>query len=60
MRILFTHQSFPAQYKHIVKHFVDQPGTEVVVLAQETSRRIEGTRTVIYKPDGAVAASANR
>ncbi|MBF0333437.1 MAG: tetratricopeptide repeat protein, partial [Alphaproteobacteria bacterium] len=42
------------------KHFVDQPGTEVVVLAQETSRRIEGTRTVIYKPDGAVAASANR
>ncbi|MBF0307524.1 MAG: glycosyltransferase family 4 protein, partial [Alphaproteobacteria bacterium] len=60
MRILFVHQSFPAQYKHLVRHFADQPGNEVVVLRQKTGREVPGVRTVIYETDGEGGPSGNR
>ncbi|MBF0372931.1 MAG: glycosyltransferase family 4 protein, partial [Alphaproteobacteria bacterium] len=60
MRILFVHQSFPAQYKHLVRHFADQPGNEVVVMRQKTGRVVEGVRTIIYEPAAEGATSGDR
>lgn len=38
MRILFIHQNFPAQYKHLAQAFVAQPQHQVIALrgAQKT------------------------
>ncbi|MCF8506971.1 MAG: glycosyltransferase [Caulobacter sp.] len=60
MRLLFVHQSFPAQYKHIVAHFVRQPGNEVVILRQKLGRTVEGVREVVYAPISEGSESANR
>lgn len=48
MRVLVVHQNAPGQYKHIIAHFVRQPGCEVVVLSQRDDRQIAGARWVTY------------
>ncbi|MFV3074570.1 glycosyltransferase family 4 protein [Niveispirillum fermenti] len=48
MRILFVHQNFPGQFKHLVAALVDT-GHEVVALAI-TGQNMPGVRLVDYKP----------
>jgi glycosyltransferase involved in cell wall biosynthesis len=38
MRLLFVHQNFPGQYRHLAAHFAARPGCEVVALGEQ--RRI--------------------
>lgn len=34
MKILFIHQNFPGQYRHLVKYFAEQPKCEVAVIGE--------------------------
>lgn len=35
MKLLFVHQNFPGQYRHLAPHFAAQPGCEVVGLGEK-------------------------
>ena len=37
MRILFVHQNFPAQYRHLVKHCSSLPGCEVACIGESAN-----------------------
>ncbi|GEO81536.1 glycosyltransferase [Pararhodospirillum oryzae] len=50
MNLLFIHQSFPAQYKHVAPHFAAL-GHRVVVLRQELGRSLPGVQEIIYAPE---------
>ena len=57
MRFLVVHQNAPAQYRHIIKHLVALPGTEVVVLSQKNGRECPGARRIEYEvPPGTGSA----
>lgn len=48
MRILFIHQNFPAQYKHIVAALAADPKNEIVALAQSKKPIPNRVKLVIY------------
>jgi glycosyltransferase involved in cell wall biosynthesis len=37
VRLLFVHQNFPGQYRHLAAHYASQPGTEVVALGEKAN-----------------------
>ncbi|EXI68938.1 MAG: GDP-mannose-dependent alpha-(1-2)-phosphatidylinositol mannosyltransferase [Candidatus Accumulibacter adjunctus] len=59
MRILFVHQNFPGQYRHLAPALADSRANEVVAIGEEASlRRLQGfhprVRLVAYpQPQGA-------
>ncbi len=50
MKILFLHQNFPAQYRHLVRRLADRPENEVYFISQVNANSMTGVRKVIYKP----------
>jgi glycosyltransferase involved in cell wall biosynthesis len=46
MRILFVHQNFPGQYRHLVKAMAAQPENEVAALTMSEPPVMEGVRIV--------------
>jgi len=46
MKILFIHQNFPAQYRHIVKALVDEGGHEIYALSMNQSGQFPGVTIV--------------
>ncbi|SEQ08410.1 Glycosyltransferase involved in cell wall bisynthesis [Faunimonas pinastri] len=50
MRILFVHQNFPGQYKHIVEALAREPGHELVALTINNHPVPQAVRKVLYKP----------
>ncbi len=50
MKILFVHQNFPAQYRHLAAYLGAKPGNEVVAVAKRGDANIPGVRVVTYKP----------
>jgi hypothetical protein len=63
MRILFVHQNFPGQYKHLAPALADDPAKEVVAIGDEANiHRARGLhprmRLFSYPtPQGAVAGT---
>ena len=57
MKILFVHQNFPGQYKHLAAHFARNPKHQVVSIGERKDERavsIKGMRHLWYdKPKGA-------
>jgi len=53
MRLLFVHQNFPGQYKHLAAHFGADPGTQVVAIGEEANiaqrPAIPGVQRVAYR-----------
>ena len=49
MRLLFIHQNFPGQYKHIAEHFAARQDTQVVALGISDRPVPRGVRYVRYK-----------
>ena len=39
MRLLFIHQNFPGQYRHLAAHYAAQPGNEVVAIGEKGNLR---------------------
>ena len=37
MRLLFVHQNFPGQYRHLAAHYAAQPGNEVVAVGDKSN-----------------------
>ena len=50
MRILFAHQNFPGQFKHICRVLAQQGRHEVVFLTKANNNNIEGIRKTVYTP----------
>ena len=61
MKILFVHQNFPGQYKHLAAHFARNPKHQVVSIGERKDERmvsIKGMRHLWYeKPKGAAATT---
>ena len=51
MIYLFIHQNFPAQYRHLARHFADQPGNSVYFITQPNKNAMKGVTTLVYKPE---------
>jgi glycosyltransferase involved in cell wall biosynthesis len=49
VRYLITHQNFPGQFLHLVKHLVGQKQNEVVFLSEPNRNHIPGVRKVAYR-----------
>ena len=50
MRVLFVHQNFPGQYKHLAPALAGRPGHEVVALTINECPPIPGVRVIRYTP----------
>lgn len=53
MRLLFVHQNFPGQYRHLATHYAAQPGNEVVAVGEKANLlrlrpQIPGVRLLAY------------
>lgn len=49
MNILFIHQNFPAQYRHIAVHYANQGGNRLVAIAKSSAGRVRGVEHALYK-----------
>jgi len=45
---LFIHQNFPGQYRHLARHFADQPGNTVYFITQSNSNVMRGVIKLVY------------
>ncbi|WP_090899523.1 glycosyltransferase family 4 protein [Azotobacter beijerinckii] len=50
MKVLFIHQSFPGQFRHIAVHLARQPGVNVLAIGREQAPSLPGVRLLRYKP----------
>jgi glycosyltransferase involved in cell wall biosynthesis len=50
MRVLFVHQNFPGQFRHIAAHLAKQPGVDVLAIGRDTAPGLPGVRLIRYKP----------
>lgn len=51
MIYVFIHQNFPAQYRHIVRHLVQQPGNTVYFISQPNDNHMAGVNKITYSVD---------
>ena len=50
MRILFIHQNFPGQFRHIAQAWAARPGWQVLAIGRDTAPGVPGVRCLEYKP----------
>ncbi|TWC42857.1 hypothetical protein FBY03_10138 [Pseudomonas sp. SJZ079] len=50
MKVLFIHQNFPGQFRHIAAHLAQQPGVQVLAIGREQAPGLPGIRLLRYKP----------
>jgi glycosyltransferase involved in cell wall biosynthesis len=50
VQILFLHQNFPGQYRHLAAALAKRKGTKVVGLGQADTRHLPGVTQLRYKP----------
>jgi len=53
MRLLFVHQNFPGQYRHLAAHYASLPGNEVVAIGEKVNlgqqSRLPGVKLFAYE-----------
>lgn len=54
MKILFVHQNFPAQYRHLAMHLAARPGNQVIAISQRRDIDLPGIKNLVYKPQRGV------
>jgi glycosyltransferase involved in cell wall biosynthesis len=64
VKLLFVHQNFPGQYRHLAAHYAAQPGNQVVAVGQKSNllklARVPGVTTVGYDFDGKDSVARGR
>lgn len=50
MRVLFIHQNFPGQYRHLAPALAKRGGTEIVAIGERSAPGIDGIELVRYQP----------
>ena len=50
MRILFIHQNFPGQFRHIAQAWAARPGWQVLAIGRDTAPGVPGVQCLKYKP----------
>lgn len=50
MKVLFIHQNFPGQFRHIAAHLAKQPDVHVLAVGREQAPGLPGVRMLRYKP----------
>jgi glycosyltransferase involved in cell wall biosynthesis len=50
MNIVFIHQNFPGQYRHLARYMADQPGNSVYFVTQSEANDMRGVTKILYKP----------
>jgi len=60
MRVLFVHQNFPAQYRHIAPSLARRQGVQVVGLGENPGDALPGVRHIRYKPPAGGAKETHR
>jgi glycosyltransferase involved in cell wall biosynthesis len=59
MKILFAHQNFPGQFKHLASHLA-ATGKEVVFITQRKDAELPGVKKIVYQPKRAASAQTHR
>jgi len=54
--LLFIHQNFPGQYRHLARYFADQPGNTVYFITQSNSNVMKGVIKLVYGADQPIRA----
>ena len=50
MNILFLHNNFPAQYRHVARHLATDKNNRVIFMSQRVPAGIPNVSNIIYKP----------
>jgi glycosyltransferase involved in cell wall biosynthesis len=50
MKVLFIHQNFPGQFRHIAAYLSKQPDVQVLAIGREQAPGLPGVRMLRYKP----------
>nr|WP_298167673.1 glycosyltransferase family 4 protein [uncultured Pseudomonas sp.] len=50
MNVLFIHQNFPGQFRHIAAHLAKQPDVQLLAIGREQAPGLPGVRLLRYKP----------
>ena len=50
MNLLFIHQNFPGQYRHLIRYYADMPGNKVCCITQPNDNAMKGVVKVVYQP----------
>ncbi len=59
MDVLFIHNNFPAQFKHLAPLLAKQPGVRVAAIGSRTSRASDGVRLIKYAMNGYDTSSSH-
>lgn len=59
MKVLFIHQNFPGQFRHIAAHLAMQPGYQVLAIGRDRARGLPGVKLLRYKPHRAPSSEVH-
>jgi glycosyltransferase involved in cell wall biosynthesis len=60
MILLFIHQNFPAQYKHLVQHYSGRPEHRVIFITQsKRGSEAVGFEMVVYEPEASTGSGCH-
>ncbi len=54
MRVLFIHQNFPGQFRHVAAHWAAMPGNQILSIGQKHSQEFKGIPRIICDPARAI------
>jgi glycosyltransferase involved in cell wall biosynthesis len=59
LNILFIHQNFPGQFRHIAAHLAKQPDVDVLAIGRDAAPGLPGVRLIRYKPHRRVSVETH-
>lgn len=59
MRVLFIHQNFPGQFRHIANCLSERPGVEVLAISRDTAPGLPGISLLRYTPHRTASNNAH-
>lgn len=59
MRVLFIHQNFPGQFRHLAAHLAKRDDVEVLAIGREQAPGLSGVRLLRYKPHRKASAQTH-